>query len=144
MFEFQKMIDGKSNPTIMDWPVAANQTITRGALLQLTGGLAAVASAGSTSILGVAQAPKTTGASVTNADTVPVLIARNAVFKVGYTGSTKTSLSSADNGTAFDINADAKSINLDDTTGGMCKLFATFDNTAKTAHVVISSAALVY
>ncbi len=144
MFEFKKMIDGKSNPTIMDWPVAASQTITRGTLLALSGGLAAVAASGSTAILGVAQAPKTTGVSVTDADTVPVLMARNAVFKVGYTGTTKTSVSSADNGTAFDINTGALTINLDDTTGGMCKLFATFDNTAKTAHVVISDGAQVY
>lgn len=144
MFEFKKMIDGKSNPTVMDWPVAASQTITRGTLLALSSGLAAVAASGSSTILGVAQAPKTTGASVTDADTVSVLLARNSVFKVGYTGTTKTSLASADNGTAFDINTGALTINLDDTTGGMCKLFATFDNTAKTAHVVIADGAQIY
>lgn len=144
MFRFRYMIDGKSNPTIVKWPVAASQTITKGELLELASGRAQTAAAASLVILGVAEADITTGASVTDADAIPVLLARNAVFDVDYTGATKTSVSSADNGTAFDLNAGAQSINLDDTTGGMCKMFLSYDNTAKTVHVVIDDANIVY
>lgn len=136
-----KRVFGRPDSTayLHPWPVATNQTITEGMALILSSGLAAKATAGSTAILGVAAHDKTTGASVTSADTVLVYLDPNAEFEVGYTGSTKTSLSDADLGTAFDINTDAISINLDDTTGGMCVVVG-YDNTAKTARVKFKSA----
>jgi hypothetical protein len=127
------------------WPVAASQTIKRGMVLVLSSGLAAAAgdAPGAGTVLGVAASSVTTGSSVTSADTVDVVFAPNVVFEVDYTGSTKTTLADADRGTSFDFGTDATTIDLDDTTGGVCKVIG-FDNTRKVAFVILGNRAFTY
>jgi len=94
-----------------------------------------LATAGSTRIAGIAID------GVTNAvagQQVQVQINPGAVYRVKYTPGTKTSLAGSDVGTSFDLASGSKTINLDDTTGGMCKVVA-YDNTEKTADVMIGS-----
>lgn len=147
-FHYRSDLSGEVEPVVTRWPVGANQTIARGMLLDVSGGKAVKASNGSVAVLGVAASDKTSGANPTDADTVEVLIPTpTAVFEVDYTGTNKTSLSSADLTTAFDIvgtGADqALKINLDDTIGGMCRVVS-FDNNRATAHIVFKRSALVF
>lgn len=118
-FKFKYMLNGAANPTIIDWPVAASQTINIGDTLQLSSGLAAVGAAAQADFIGVAATAITTGSTVTDAQTVKVIIPIDAVFEADYTGSTLPDPTSANLGTAFDLGASSASqIDLDDTTGG--------------------------
>jgi hypothetical protein len=143
MATYKKSITGRNEPVTVNLNIAASQTITAGDLLQINAtsrkGEAAVAA--SSALFGIAQADITTGASVTSADSIPVTLLEGAVIRIAYTGSTKTTLAETDlYSTAFDL-SDKKTLNLDDTTGGMCKVLA-YDNDNDTADVVIARANL--
>jgi hypothetical protein len=140
-FKFIHMFNGRAEPLTLKWPVAANQTIARGVLTGLSAGKAALAAAGSTVVLGVAQSPLTTGGAPTSADVVDVIVSPDAVYEVDYQTGAKTSLTDADLGTAFDITAAGDKINLDDTVGGMCIVIG-YDNVKKTAKVLVKSRAI--
>lgn len=125
--------------------IGASQTINVGDLIQIDGttrkGVVAVAA--SATLIGIAEEAITTGASVTTADNIPVTLLKGQVMRIDFTGSTKTTLAETDlYSTAFDL-SDKKTINLDDTTGGMCKVLA-YDNTNGTADVVVADANLAY
>lgn len=123
--------------------IAANQTIKSGDLIQISAGLGQVAVAASTTLIGVAAADITTGASVTSKDRIPVTLLKDAVILIDYVGTTKTTLTDADRyGTSFDL-SDKKTLNLDDTVGGMFKVLG-YDNAKKKAEVVALYANLAY
>lgn len=127
-----------STPTIRV-KAAASTTILEGDLVTIAG---AKAVAASTTIAGIAIAPITTGATVLPSDHILVQPLGNAIVRVPYIGTTKTSLADSDiaAGTAFDLGA-GMTLNLDDTTGGFMKVIR-YDNTAKTADVIFAAANL--
>ncbi len=140
MARFIEMIDGRNQAVVKYFNVGANQTIKEGDALQIDSatGKVVVAVGGSTTLIGVANKDITTGASPTTKDNIGVTLFKNSVFRFPFTGTTKTTLAEADLYTKkFDL-GDKNSINLDDTTGGMCQVIA-YDNTKKTADVVIST-----
>jgi hypothetical protein len=138
-------ITGGNLPIIEYVEIDANQTIKQGDLIQIdaTSRKGVVAVAASTSLVGIAGDDITTGASVTSKDRIPVTLIRGSVMRIDYTGTTKTTLADGDKYlTSFDL-SDKKTLNLDDTTGGMLKVIA-FDNTKKTADVIALEANLAF
>ena len=132
---------GYNDPIDVTWRVGANQTILEGDLLAIdaTSRYLIVAVAASTDLAGIAQQAITTGATVTPDDKITVLPLTDVVIRVDYVGTTKTTLADTDLVTTlFDLST-ATAINLDDTTGGMCSVIA-YDNTRKTADVIIADA----
>lgn len=145
MARYVRHIDGRNEPVIEYVNIAANQTIKVGDLIQINAtskkGEAAVAA--STTLVGIAQKDITTGASVGAADRIPVTLLKNAVIRIDYIGTTKTTLAETDLYlTKFDLN-DKKSVNLDDVTGGMVQVLE-YNNTAKRLDCVFSAANLAY
>lgn len=127
----------------MWFDVDVNQTIVKGDLVQInaTSRKLEAAAAASTTLVGIAEADITTGASVTAKDKIPVSLIRGQVFLIDFTGTTKTTLADTDRYTTlFDL-GDKKTLNLDDTTGGMLKVLS-YNNTKKTAEVVCATANL--
>lgn len=142
MARFIEMIDGRNQAVVKNFNVGASQTINEGDIVQIdaTTRKLVVGVAASTTLVGIANRSITTGASPTAKDNIGVTLFKNAVVRVPYVGTTKTTLAETDlYTTKFDLN-DKTSINLDDTTGGMCQVIA-YNNTAKTADVVISTLA---
>lgn len=140
MARFIEMIDGRNQAVVKYFNVGANQTIKEGDALQIDAatGKVVVAVAASTTLIGTANKDITTGATVTAKDNIGVTLFKNSVFRFSYVGTTKTTLDEVDLYTKkFDL-SDKRTINLDDTTGGMCQVIA-YDNTNKTADVVIST-----
>lgn len=129
-----------NEPRTAWFDVGANQTIAEGDLVAASSGLAVAAAAASTAIIGIAGAPITTGASpVAGVDRIPVTLVKDAVIRIDYTGSTKTTLTAADKFTTlFDLGT-KRTLNLDDTTGGMLQVID-YNNTNKTADVVVTAA----
>lgn len=145
MARYIETIDGRNQAVVKNFNVDASQTIKEGDLVQVnaTTGKIVVAAAASTTLLGIANKDITTGASVTAKDNIGVTLLKNSVIRIPFTGTTKTTLAEADLYTVkFDLGG-KNSINLDDTTGGMAQVIA-YDNTKKTADVVIAAAALVF
>lgn len=142
MARFIETIDGRNQAVVKNFNVGASQTINEGDLVQIdaTSRKIVAAVAASTTLVGIANRSITTGASVTSKDNIGVTLLKSVVVRVSYVGTTKTTLAETDlYTTKFDLN-DKNSINLDDTTGGMCQVIA-YDNTQKTADVVISTLA---
>lgn len=136
---------GENEPTTVYVNIGANQTVAIGDLIQIdaTTRKGVVGVAASTTLIGIAEKAITTGATVTSADNIPATLIRDAVFRIDYVGATKTTLAETDlYSTSFDL-SDKKTMNLDDTTGGMLKVLA-FDNTKKTADVVCTTANIAY
>lgn len=131
-FRFRYVWNGQAEPLVRKWPTD-DATIKRGDLVVLSSGKAAKAAPGATNILGVAQDAPENGK-------VTVIVSHDAVFEVPYTGAAKTSLAGADLGTAFDITANADTIDLD-AAAGMCQV-VDFDNDRKVAYVLIKNRAL--
>lgn len=141
MARFVKSIIGYNDPIAVEWRVKASVTINEGDLVELDGTTRYLqpAVAASTNLVGIAQQTITTGASVTPDDKISVLPLTDVVIRIEYAGTTKTSLADTDLVTTlFDL-TDASTMNLDDTTGGMCSVVA-YDNTRKTADVIIADA----
>lgn len=140
MARFIEMIDGRNQAVVKYFNVGANQTIKEGDALQIDAatGKVVAAVAASTTLIGTANKDITTGGTVTAKDNIGVTLFKNSVFRFPYSGTTKTTLAETDLYTVkFDL-ANKNSINLDDTTGGMCQVIA-YDNAKKTADVVIST-----
>lgn len=144
MTRYVRSISGYNDPVAVKWRVAASATISEGDLVQLnaTSRYLEPAVAASTTLVGIAQESITTGASVTADDAINVIPLTGIVVRVGYTGTTKTSLADTDLGTTlFDL-ASATAIGLDDTTGGMCSVVG-YNNTLDTADVIFAAANIV-
>lgn len=137
MFKLAYMFQGGYEPLILDWPVGTS-AIKKGQVVALSGGLAVPATAGQAAgtVLGVATSDGEANG------TVKVIVSRDTVYEVKYKKGTKTSLSNSDLGTAFDIYVDGTTgdmlINLDDTTGGFCKVIK-YDNEREVAYVLIGN-----
>ncbi|MNT26768.1 hypothetical protein D3C72_1623620 [compost metagenome] len=144
MARYVETIDGRNQAVTKFINIDANQTIKTGDLIQINGatGKGVVAVAASTTLIGIAQKDITTGATVTSKDNIPVTLLKSAVVRIDYTGTTKSSLAETDLYTVkFDLGS-KNTVNLDDTTGGMCQVIA-YDNTKKTADVVFTAASQV-
>ncbi len=141
MARFIRTIDGYNAPIARRWRVDVNQTINEGDLVQLdaTSRWLEVATAASTTLVGVAQESIVTGGAVTIDDTISVLPLTNIVIRIAYTPGTKTSLADTDLVTTlFDL-ASKTNMSLDDVTGGMCSVVG-YDNDNDTADVIIAAA----
>lgn len=131
-------------PTTVWIAVGANQTIEVGDLIQINGtsrkGEAAVAA--STTIVGIANGPITTGGTVTNDDRIPVVLVRSQVVRIPFnTAGTKTTFADTDKyTTAYDL-SNKNLVNPDDTTGGMC-FVQEYDNDGATVDVIFAAASL--
>jgi len=116
--------------------IKTNAAVVAGDLLAITSGLVGPATAADAAIIGIAGGDAASGAKCQ-----VILLNEMSVVRVPYMGTTKTSIVEADLfGTKFDWDA-TKKLNLDDTTGGYLQVVA-YDNTAKTADVVVCKAAL--
>lgn len=124
--------------------VADSQTIKAGDLVQINGTSRKLeaAVAASTTIAGIANHDITT-TTATASDVLSITKVRGQVIRlaVDQTGTKKTFAQTDAYTTAFDLK-DKKSVNPDDTTGGMLYVQA-WDNTANTVDVIIADANLV-
>lgn len=124
--------------------IDVSQTINVGDLIQIdaTSRKGEVAVAASTTIVGIAMDAITTGATVTDADVIPIALVRGMVVRAPYsTAGTKTSFADTDKyTTAYDL-LNKTTIAPDDTTSGMCYIQA-YDNTQDTADVIFADASL--
>jgi len=138
----RSLFTGNNNPDVDYFNVAASQTIVTGDFVQInaTSGLLEAAAAASTTIVGIANSDITTGGSVTDADNIPVVLAKNSVIRMNFTDAgTKKTFTQADLYTkSYDL-SNKTTVNPDDTTGGMMQIVA-FDNTKLTVDVVVLNA----
>ena len=124
-------IDG-SVPVIRNWPVNVSQTIVKDSLLVVSSGKATVAAAAAAAgtVLGVAKTALTSGTAVDADDIVEVDVNPNSLYRMGFYGTSKTTVTREDVGTLFDLSAsDAYNVNLDDTTGGYFEYYGDGDGT---------------
>ena len=141
MARYIRHIQGYNEPIAKRWRVKASTTINEGDLVALDGTTRYLipAAAGATAIVGIAQQTITTGATVTVDDAIEVLPITDCVIRMSFAGTTKTTLADTDLvSTLFDL-SNATTINLDDTTDGMCSVVG-YDNNHKWADVVIAAA----
>lgn len=133
MFQYRTRDGGDAVVPIIYLPAAASQTIPQGCPVEVDAGLINTGAAGDDAFVGVSNKAYT---STTAGDLIELILALpDVIFEVDYVGSTKTSLTLADLGTAFDLSAsDPTVIDLDDSTGGAWVCVG-FDNTKKTALV---------
>lgn len=137
MFRFLKRLGGDCVAPVLELPAKAAEAHKRGYAVNLETGLCTVATSADAAIVGVANENLT---PAVDGEKLEVILALDdVVFEVDYVGTTKTSLTNADIGTAFDMVAGGDKINLDDTLDGMWVVIG-FDNAAKKAHVVLSGA----
>jgi len=141
MARFIRTILGYNDPVEIPWRVKASTTINEGDLVAIdaTTKYLIPAVAASTDLVGIAQQTITTTATITPDDAITVIPLTDAVIRIEFTGSTKTTLADTDLVTVlFDL-TDANTMNLDDTTGGMCSV-VDYNNTLKYADVIIADA----
>lgn len=130
---YKRSLDGRQITTM---EIKTNADVVAGDLLAITSGLVGPATAADAAIIGIAGGDAASGAMCQ-----VIMLNEMSVIRVPYMGTTKTSLAAADLfGTKFDWDA-TKKLNLDDTTDGFLQVVA-YDNTAKTADVVVCKAAL--
>lgn len=144
MSRYIRSNSGYNDPVEVRWRVAVSQTIAVGDVVQLdaTSRYIEAAEPASTTLVGIAQEAITTTATITASDEIGIIPLTGIVVRMKYVGTTKTSLADTDLATTlFDID-NGTTIDLDDTTGGMCSVVA-YDNTLKTADVVFAAANVV-
>lgn len=144
MSRYIRSISGYNDPVNVNWRVDVSQTIAEGDIVQIdaTSRYLEAAAPASTTLVGIAMQSITTGAAVTADDSIDVIPLTGIVVRMAYTGVTKTSLADTDLlTTLFDID-NGKTIDLDDTTGGMCSV-VDYDNTNDTADVIFAAANVV-
>lgn|SRR5574341_1025199 len=144
MSRYIRSISGYNDPVNVKWRVDINQTIAEGDLVQIdaTSRYIEAAVPASTTLVGIAMEAITTGGTVTAADAIKVIPLTGAVFRMKYTGVTKTTLADTDLlTTLFDID-NGTTIDLDDTTGGMCSIVG-YNNTNATADIIFAAANVV-
>lgn len=134
-FQYKYDING-ADSMVVEFNVTAGQTIDGGDIVEFAaGGTVQRAAAGSVRIAGVAVEGIANAAA---GKRIQVNVGNGAIFRVKYTAGTKLTLTDTDRGVSFDLAAGVKTINLDDTTGGMCAV-VDYDNINKTADVLIKS-----
>jgi hypothetical protein len=140
--QYLKSLDN-TQANLVSLQINANQTIVDGDLIVISSGKGSKAGAAASAIFGIAKGAITTGGTVTADDAIPVMpINEKSVLRMGYSGSTNTSVDASEMyTTAYDITDTTQKVNLDDTTGGMM-LIVGYDNTAKTVDVVVKKSAL--
>jgi len=144
MSRYIRSISGYNDPVAVKWRVDVSQTITAGDIVQIdaTSRWLEAAAPASTTLVGIALQSITTTGTVTVADSIDILPLEGIVVRMAYTGVTKTSLADTDLlTTLFDID-NGTTIDLDDTTGGMCSV-VDYDNTNDTADVIFAAANVV-
>lgn len=144
MSRYIRSISGYNDPVNVNWRVDVSQTIAEGDIVQIdaTSRYLEAAEPASTTLVGIAMQSITTGVSVTEADSIDVIPLTGIVVRMAYTGSSKTSIVDTDLlTTLFDID-NGTTIDLDDTTGGMCSV-VDYDNTNDTADVIFATANVV-
>ena len=144
MSRYLRSISGYNDAVNVKWRVDVSQTIAEGDLVQIdaTSRYLRVAAAASTTLVGIAVEAITTTGTVTAADAIKVIPLTGIVVRMKYTGSSKTTLADTDLlTTIFDI-TNPTTINLDDTTGGMCSVVG-YNNTNATADIVFAAANVV-
>jgi len=144
MSRYIRSISGYNDPVNVKWRVGASQTIAEGDLVQIdaTSRYIVAAVPASTTLVGVAMEAITTTGTVTAADAIKVIPLTGVVIRMKYTGVTKTTLADTDLlTTLFDID-NGTTIDLDDTTGGMCSIVG-YNNTNATADIVFAAANVV-
>lgn len=138
----RSIVSGNNNPSIEWFPVDVSQTINEGDWVQIDSSSRKleVATAASTTLVGIAAAAITTGGAVTDADRIPVILARFAVIRMPFTaaGSKKTFAQTDLYSTKFDL-SNKTTVDPDDTTGGMMQI-VDYDNDALTVDVVCAGA----
>lgn len=135
------VVHGTNPKKIINWIVGSSTAVVKGELLYDSSGAVAVAASSgtvATNILGVAleNAAKSTKCSIESIN--------GAIMEIDYkSGTTKTTFTDADLGTAYDVYVSSNNfyINLDDTTGG-CLVLIGYDNDAKKAYVTIPTTSL--
>ena len=140
MARYIRNISGYNEPVHIRWRVAASQTIKEGDLVELdaTSRYLKPASASSTTLVGIALESITTGAQVSPQDAIKVLPLTGIVVRMSYAGSSKPTLADSDLATTLFNLSDATTIDLDNTTNGMCSVVA-YDNTRKPADVIFAA-----
>lgn len=136
MFEYRYQTSGSGAAQAKDFPMNATYATTaqRGDAVKLNAsGEIVAAVAADTAVLGVLVGFNFEGID-RPIKTGKVHVNKEFVYEVNYTGTTKSSLTNADIGTAFDIGANPGVINLDATTVKLAKVIG-FNNTKKTAYV---------
>ena len=134
-----KYLYSLDNSQPMTIPIVTNAAVVEGDILAITSGLVGPLSAADSAVIGLAMSDAASGASVQ-----VLLIGPMSVIRVPFKSSvpTKTTLAAADRfGTAFDWVAADTAMDLDDTTGGILRVVG-YNNTAKTADVVVDASAL--
>jgi len=128
---FAGSIDG-SAPVIRNWPVNVSQTIVKDSILVVSSGKASVAAeaAAAGTVLGVARTAKTSGTAVDADDIVEVDVNPNTLYRLGFSGATKTTLARTDVGSLFDLtSSNAYTVDLDDTANGFLEYYGDGDGT---------------
>ena len=112
-FEFAYQLDGNASPAVKKFNCAEAAGVSSGDLLKLVDGEVELATVGGGNLIGFA---------LNDADedeNVSVIVARDTVMRVPYSGTTKTTLTTADIGTFFNINDTADELDLDATGGNL-------------------------
>lgn len=148
-FHFAYSLNGNSHGVVKNWPQTASVVYTRGDLLKIASGKAALATAAASdaTILGICLKTVTAAGTVTDSDTVPVLILTGQEIVLADYAAT-TDPTSASYGTAYDI-TDEDNVNIDDTTGGFMYLVpgpndGGIDSTNDKAYFRISAAKCLF
>jgi len=143
MARFIRSIIGYNDPIEIPWRVAASQTINEGDLVGIdaTSRYLKSAAASSTTLAGIAQQSITTSATVTPNDKITVLPLTDVVVRLNFTGSTKKTLADTDLATTKFNLKDPQTIDLDNTTNGMCTVID-YDNDLQWADVLIADASI--
>ena len=139
--EFRYSLGGDSVLPCLDFDIDATYTNPKkGDLVKLNAnGKVVKAAPGDTAVLGVSEGPYFEGLE-NPPKRVKVRTSPLAVYEIPYVGTTKTSLTDADIGAVFDIDAN-QNLNLDDTANGFLKVVG-YNNEKKTAYVQITN--LIY
>jgi hypothetical protein len=127
--------DGDMDTVARSYKCVTGTTFTnRDPIEMTTAGLIQKAVAGSARIIGVAIEGVT---NATVGQLAQVEIDCDSLYRTGYEGTTKQTLTDADVGRAFDYNPATDRMNLDDTLGGFLIVTA-YNNTEKTADVLLT------
>lgn len=148
-FQFAYTLDGDA-PSAKDFTLDTTNTPAIGDCVTLVSGKLQKATSTTTAVLGAMVGANFVGITSGTGTTgqLPPTIGKvvadvEAVYRVDYVGTTKTSLSQADIGSSFNL-SDAEHLNLDGTSGSYA-LFTVvdYDNTNKKAYVTSKNRQLV-
>lgn len=132
-----------SDPSGEFVPININQTIVKGDIVVISAGMGSKAAnaPGSGTIMGIACSGLVVGGTRDADDRIQVIYAGGVEWEVPvWQGGTKKTFAATDIGSAFDIKADTHSIDPDTTSASM--ILVGYDNTNKTARVVIKESAI--